>query len=365
MMALGGAEHARIRRLVSSAFTPRAIEQLRPDVERLGAELVAGLVARGEGDIVTELAFPLPMQVVRLLFGVDDDGVGPRGRGAVRSRPRRSRECGSSAQMGRLADYFWAVVARRRAGPGRRRVLHAPPGRRRRRHPHRSRARRQRGPVRDCGLRDDDGPDQPSGARAARPTRTSSHSCATTRRSRATPSTRCLRFEPPAISSTRSTPVDIEIDGVTIPAGSNILVSVLAGNRDPRRYERPRRVRDHTRRHPPVDLRRGSARVHRRRARTDGSGGRAGRARGADRRRSSSSPIRSAGRPRTRRFAVRRSWWCGRRREPLLAHAQQRSPRRGSRGSPRATRPSACATSARRAIFTPTNTRIAPSACDR
>jgi cytochrome P450 len=48
-----------------------------------------------------------------------------------------------------------------------------------------------------------------------------------------------LRFEPPAISSTRSTPVDIEINGVTVPAGSNILVSILAGNRDPRRYDNP------------------------------------------------------------------------------------------------------------------------------
>jgi cytochrome P450 len=48
-----------------------------------------------------------------------------------------------------------------------------------------------------------------------------------------------LRFEPPAISSTRSTPVDVEINGVTIPSGSNILVSILAGNRDPRRYENP------------------------------------------------------------------------------------------------------------------------------
>jgi cytochrome P450 len=50
-----------------------------------------------------------------------------------------------------------------------------------------------------------------------------------------------LRFEPPAVSSTRSTPIDIEIAGVTIPAGSNILVSILAGNRDPRRYEEPDR----------------------------------------------------------------------------------------------------------------------------
>jgi cytochrome P450 len=48
-----------------------------------------------------------------------------------------------------------------------------------------------------------------------------------------------LRYEPSAVSSTRSTPIDIEVAGATIPAGSNILVSILAANRDPRRYEAP------------------------------------------------------------------------------------------------------------------------------
>jgi len=50
-----------------------------------------------------------------------------------------------------------------------------------------------------------------------------------------------LRFEPAALSTTRSTPHDLEVAGTTIPAGSNILCSVVAGNRDPRRYDEPDR----------------------------------------------------------------------------------------------------------------------------
>ena len=50
-----------------------------------------------------------------------------------------------------------------------------------------------------------------------------------------------LRYEPAALSTTRGTPVDVEVDGVTIPGGANILFSVVAANRDPRRYDDPGR----------------------------------------------------------------------------------------------------------------------------
>jgi 6-deoxyerythronolide B hydroxylase len=48
-----------------------------------------------------------------------------------------------------------------------------------------------------------------------------------------------LRFQPAALSTTRSTPHDLDVAGTTIPAGSNILCSVVAANRDPRRYDDP------------------------------------------------------------------------------------------------------------------------------
>jgi cytochrome P450 len=50
-----------------------------------------------------------------------------------------------------------------------------------------------------------------------------------------------LRFEPAAVSTTRYTPVEIEVAGRTIPAESNVLFSVIAANRDPDRYPEPDR----------------------------------------------------------------------------------------------------------------------------
>src|SRR4051794_14887060 len=103
MMALDGPEHARVRRLVSSAFTPRAIELLRPDVERLGRSMVAALVAEGGGDIVTRVAFLLPMQVVRLLFGADVDEW-DREVVSLFDPARAAEDGGFLTQMSRLAD---------------------------------------------------------------------------------------------------------------------------------------------------------------------------------------------------------------------------------------------------------------------
>jgi cytochrome P450 len=244
MMALGGADHARVRRLVSSAFTPRAIEMLRPDVERLGADLVSGLVATGGGDIVTEVAFPLPMQVVRLLFGVDidewDREVAALFDPARADPALNDAASGFLVQMGKLADYFWRVVAARRSATGddvfsmlmraddqgdtlsdlelvANAVLFVTAG-----------FETTMGLISQAVLALLTHPDQLDELRA---------------RPELVRNTvdEVLRFEPPAVSSTRSTPVDIEIGGVTIPAGSNILVSILAGNRDPRRYEDPDR----------------------------------------------------------------------------------------------------------------------------
>ncbi|QFZ20092.1 cytochrome P450 family protein [Saccharothrix syringae] len=60
--------HRKLRALVSQAFTPRRIEALRPAVERTAAELVAGM--SGEVDLISRLAFPLPLAVICDLLGV-------------------------------------------------------------------------------------------------------------------------------------------------------------------------------------------------------------------------------------------------------------------------------------------------------
>ena len=63
-------DHTRLRRLVSRAFTPRTVEQLRPHV----AELVDGLIDQLDPsagfELIEAIAYPLPVTVICELLGV-------------------------------------------------------------------------------------------------------------------------------------------------------------------------------------------------------------------------------------------------------------------------------------------------------
>jgi cytochrome P450 len=64
-------EHTRIRRLLARAFTVRAVERLRPSVQRIADELVSAMLAQGPPtDFVTAFAEPLPALVISELLGV-------------------------------------------------------------------------------------------------------------------------------------------------------------------------------------------------------------------------------------------------------------------------------------------------------
>jgi cytochrome P450 len=62
--------HTRLRRLVSKAFTARMVEGLRPMIRRLAEELAGDLVDRGGGDLIADMAEPLPVTVIAEMLGV-------------------------------------------------------------------------------------------------------------------------------------------------------------------------------------------------------------------------------------------------------------------------------------------------------
>ncbi|MUN35617.1 MULTISPECIES: cytochrome P450 [Actinomadura] len=62
--------HTRLRRLVSKAFTARMVEGLRPTIQRLAGELAESLAAKGGGDLLAEVAEPLPVNVIAEMLGV-------------------------------------------------------------------------------------------------------------------------------------------------------------------------------------------------------------------------------------------------------------------------------------------------------
>jgi cytochrome P450 len=65
-------DHTRLRRLVSKAFTPRRVEDLRERIHELAEELVRGLVEKGGGDLIADVAEPLPVTVIAEMLGIPD-----------------------------------------------------------------------------------------------------------------------------------------------------------------------------------------------------------------------------------------------------------------------------------------------------
>ncbi|MGW0711008.1 cytochrome P450 [Streptomyces sp. NPDC002643] len=77
MLDLEPPDHTRIRRLVSKAFTPRTVERLKPYVDGLADELVAGLVEAGGGDLLRDVAEPLPVAVIAEMLGIPEADRAP------------------------------------------------------------------------------------------------------------------------------------------------------------------------------------------------------------------------------------------------------------------------------------------------
>ena len=77
MLDLEPPDHTRIRRLVSKAFTPRTVEQLKPYVHGLADDLVSRLVAAGGGDLLTDVAEPLPVAVIAEMLGIPESDRAP------------------------------------------------------------------------------------------------------------------------------------------------------------------------------------------------------------------------------------------------------------------------------------------------
>src|SRR5262249_28156006 len=62
--------HGRLRRLVSGAFTPRAIGALRVSVERVVDECLDRVAAQGSMDVIQDLALPVPSTIICEMMGV-------------------------------------------------------------------------------------------------------------------------------------------------------------------------------------------------------------------------------------------------------------------------------------------------------
>jgi pimeloyl-[acyl-carrier protein] synthase len=70
MLFIDPPRHTRLRTLVNKAFTPRVIGRLRGRVEEIVNELLDEVEGRGEMDVISEFAYPLPVKVICEMLGV-------------------------------------------------------------------------------------------------------------------------------------------------------------------------------------------------------------------------------------------------------------------------------------------------------
>jgi methyl-branched lipid omega-hydroxylase len=76
MIALDDPRHLRLRNIVSRAFTPRVVARTEASVHDRAKRLVDALIANhpdGKGEVVAELAGPLPLQVICDMMGLPED----------------------------------------------------------------------------------------------------------------------------------------------------------------------------------------------------------------------------------------------------------------------------------------------------
>jgi cytochrome P450 len=119
LLSINGEDHARLRRLVSKAFTPRAVGRLDGTITRIINELIDPLAAAGRCEIVADIARPYPIPVICELLGAPredwhlfsdwaDSFFKTFGWNVAEDQPEILRA------WGELDDYIDAMVAERR-----------------------------------------------------------------------------------------------------------------------------------------------------------------------------------------------------------------------------------------------------------
>jgi hypothetical protein len=113
--------HTRLRRLVSKAFTPRAVEALRPKMQSIVDACLDAVAKSGEMDVIKDLALPVPSTVICEMLGVplaDRErftlwtAEATHGLAAVLSPPAVVERAANASLS--LAGYFQSLIAERR-----------------------------------------------------------------------------------------------------------------------------------------------------------------------------------------------------------------------------------------------------------
>jgi cytochrome P450 len=127
MLVTDPPEHARLRGLVSQAFTPKRVHELAPRVEVIAHQLLDEALERREVDLVEALTYPLPVIVIAEMIGVpvedrarfkawSDALVAPLG-SIFFAEPSREMIDEQRRIRAELEEYFVRLVEDRRRSP--------------------------------------------------------------------------------------------------------------------------------------------------------------------------------------------------------------------------------------------------------
>lgn len=115
--------HTRLRGLVQQAFTAKTVTSMRPRIEGLVADLVAGLKEQPEADLMSAFANPLPAVVLAELLGIpveEQDLYRQWTLEFIEAVDPVSHSMDSEAGLAakaRIEEYLGDIIERRRADP--------------------------------------------------------------------------------------------------------------------------------------------------------------------------------------------------------------------------------------------------------
>ncbi|MHB8578200.1 MAG: cytochrome P450 family protein, partial [Dehalococcoidia bacterium] len=123
VLSLDPPNHTRLRTLASKAFTPRSVEVMRPRMAQIVGELLDAVQERGTMDLISDLAYPLPVIVIAEMLGVpaEDRSMFKRWSDAVGEglEPIQTAEQIRNADKAvvDLSEYFRGIIRERRRAP--------------------------------------------------------------------------------------------------------------------------------------------------------------------------------------------------------------------------------------------------------
>lgn len=105
LLSLDRPHHTRIRSLISKEFTARIAEDLRPHMHSVANQIVDGLEQNRKMDVIREFAFPFTITIIGEILGIPAD------------KRNLTRSWSNAQVMGTFVSYLRELIAERRTRP--------------------------------------------------------------------------------------------------------------------------------------------------------------------------------------------------------------------------------------------------------